>query len=79
MEEMNVQIKQFLCAKLVSTIHPVQSSNFVQIMVGVETKSFPVQINLPLINNSHIFLEIRTRNNQISHIVKFEKVHLSFA
>ena len=36
---------------------------------GVETKSFPVQINLPVINNSHIFLEIRKRSNQILHTV----------
>ena len=38
-------------------------------MMGVETKSFPVQINLPVINNSHIFLEIKKGNYQILHTV----------
>ena len=40
-----------------ATIRSVQSSSFVQTMMGVEAKSFPVQINLPASNNPQFFLE----------------------
>ena len=32
-------------------------------MTRVETKSFPVQLNLPVVNNSIFFLKIKKSNN----------------
>ena len=76
----NKRSNNFLCAKLVSTAHSVQSSNLAQTVMAMETKSFPVQINLPVISNSHIFFW-KLGNVTMKYRTKFKSTqfNLSFA
>ena len=53
-------------AKLISTIHPVQSATFVQKLLQVKMKLFEVGVELPAINNTQLPLEMGIPNNRMS-------------
>ena len=52
--------------KLISTIHPVQSANFVQKLLQVKMKLFEVGVELSAINNTQLPLEMGIPNNRMS-------------
>lgn len=52
--------------KLISTIHPVQSANFVQKLLQVKMKLFEVGVELSAINNTQLLLEMGIPNNRMS-------------
>ena len=53
-------------AKLISTIHPVQSATFVQKLLQVKIKLFEVGVELSAINNTQLPLEMGIPNNRMS-------------
>ena len=53
-------------AKLISTIHPVQSATFVQKLLQVKMKLFEVGAELSAINNTQLPLEMGIPNNRMS-------------
>ena len=53
-------------AKLISTIHPVQSATFVQKLLQVKMKLFEVGVELSAINNTQLPLEMGIPNNRMS-------------